>query len=455
MIKKIASGKNPNFWIFFHATLGIVSTLSPYALIAWFYFILFLSGVKLFSKKESFFIKISYLIFYLTSFEILARMSKTSPYIPYELGKYLMFILLITGIFAGYKKGKTGWFILILLIPGIVTGYLAGTPLKGFIFNVLGTLNIALAIIYFKDQVIQQKEFIAFLRLVIYPIISALAFSIIKTPKYEEIEYSLNASFATTGGFGSNQVATAFGTILFLLFLFIMFRWDFSQKRWMDIFLLLIFTFQGLLSFSRGGILGGLMGITVVLYLNRNISNQAGHNINQKKILIYLIPVILLLYGSFQLANRITNGMLLQRYSGETTGTLSGTREKNLNIITSNRSNIVLEDFKIFIEYPLWGVGVGQSSKHRNTTKGQLPHVEFSRLMSEHGLAGLISFLILSFILLKIYKRRYKVYMGNIMLALFLIAIFTTSHAATRTYISPILIGLSLLIVKPQIKENK
>ncbi|WP_332910234.1 hypothetical protein [Algoriphagus boritolerans] len=49
----------------------------------------------------------------------------------------------------------------------------------------------------------------------LYPILSVLVYTIIKTPDLDSVEFSLGANFATAGGFGSNQVSTILGLGVF------------------------------------------------------------------------------------------------------------------------------------------------------------------------------------------------------------------------------------------------
>ena len=95
MINYILNARSRIFWIALHILLGAVSILTPWILIGWFYLVLLTDGMSIIRKQRSSFVPIVYLIVYTTSFELLARMSETSPFIPYELGKYLLLLLLI------------------------------------------------------------------------------------------------------------------------------------------------------------------------------------------------------------------------------------------------------------------------------------------------------------------------------------------------------------------------
>ena len=448
MIKTITSERYSLHWIIAHALLGVISAFTPWVLVAWFYGALLGSFSGVFNARKIRSV-LNPLMVYLSSFELLSRMAGTSPFIPYELGKYLLFGFLLIGIFSGQQQGRAGLVMLLLLVPGMILGFVE-SGIKTLVFNALGPVNMALAIVYFKGQTISTVRFVSYMRLLLLPLVAVLFYTLIKSPSLDEIEFSLNANFQTTGGFGSNQVSTIFGAAVFLLFLFVWYRWKFSPYRWLDIALLLLFTFRGLLSFSRGGMIGGALAILVVMLVQSREANRLKSTVRSfKKLLLYVPLIAGALILTFLVADNITGGLLRLRYAGETAGTLSGSKEKSLGTITSSRNEIFQDDLEVFAGHPLFGVGVGQSMKNRLRTSGQLPHVEMSRLLSEHGILGLVYFVILLVQGLYIFSQRKKYFYGNIFLAFFVLAIYTTFHAATRTYFTPLFIGLSFLIVKP------
>ena len=446
MISYILTRKSLFFWLIFHLALGFVSTLTPWVLIVWFYLVLLTTGLGLFRQTVGTFVPLVFLIAYATSFELLARMSGTSPFVPYELGKYLLFVLLVFGILKGYRKGYIGWLMLALLLPGAFFDLAGETTFKNIVFNLIGPINVALAVVFFRRQEMGRDAFIDTIRLMFYPLVSVLAFVILKTPNLETVEFNLGANFETSGGFGTNQVSTALGLGAFFVFLFWRKNWQLTGYRWLDLAMLLLFIFRGLVTFSRGGMIGGALGILLLLLLD------SGNLVGEKafkpvRTVVTALPVLLVIVFTFIYADKLTGGLLAQRYQGETAGTLAGRKGKTLNVLTSNRLQILIDDLELWKAHPVLGVGVGASRHLRNDTKGFLSHVETSRLLSEHGLLGLIYFIILVGLGVRIFRRTRNEHFGAILLALFMIAFFTTLHAAMRTYVSPLLFGLSLLSV--------
>lgn len=407
----------------------------------------------LIKARQNVFFWLTGFIVYATSFEILAKMSKTSPYLPYELGKYLLLVLLIFGILRGCSRGHVGWFMLALLIPGLLIDRSGLVNFKYIIANALGPINVALAIVYFKGQSLSKEEFITILRLLTLPLISVVAFVIIKTPEFDDLKFKLGANFETAGAFGTNQVSTVLGVGAFLVLLFWKNNWLLSGYRWIDGLLAFAFIFRGLLTFSRGGMIGGLVGfLVIIIFKDRYVEEKFDKGLIRKTVLA--IGIFAILFFTFQFADKKTGGMLSLRYQGETAGTYYGRKKMTINTFTSNRFNIINDDLALWNEYPIFGAGVGASRNLRLTTKNIAAHTEFSRLLSEHGIPGLIIIFILVFLGLEVYRRRKYIPIGPVLLALYVIAIFTTFHAATRTYISPLLIGLALIAVSKNKDKN-
>ena len=454
MIKYFLTVKNPIFWIIVHMLLALVSIFTPFVLIGWFYLVLLSSLVLLFRPKVPASVYIS-LIVYVIAFEIIARMAGASPFIPYEMGKYLLFLLLVGGILKYRISALPAFWMVILLVPGLLVQKSAEVSFLDIIFNFMGPLNAALAILFFKGKTVSKTMLLHYLRLMIYPMVSVFFFAIFRTPDIEEAEFSLSANSAASGGFGSNQVSTGLGLAAFFVFVFWINRWRLTGSRTLDASMLLFFTIQGLLTFSRGGMMTGFLGVVVVLYYLRKATTSQIKKYNLVRIGKYLIPAFLLILGSFFLVNRLTNGLLFLRYQGETAGTFAGTKEKDLNIITSGRLDIFLGDLELWADHPITGVGVAASRYMRERMTGVVAHVELSRLLAEHGVFGLAYFVILVFYGFKAMRSSPNPAISGLLFALFAVGLFTSFHAAMRTFVSPLMIGLSMLTVTEDKPKRK
>jgi hypothetical protein len=348
-----------------------------------------------------------------------------------------------------------GLVILILSIPAVLFDESNQVTFNDIKFNLLGLLNIGVAIWFFSTLNLKLETLISWSKPLVYPIISVLIFTIIRTPNLDEVEFSLGANFATAGGFGSNQVSTILGLGVFVFAVAILLNYKISGYKWLDGLILGLFTIQGLLTFSRGGMIGGFIGVFVVMFYLTKLSVTERRVLRIPNFKKFILPVGILLFILMMAANLITGGMLLLRYMGETQGTLAGSAEKNLNKITTNRSDIFMEDVDLFIDHGLLGVGVGASTYMRDQYKGYAPHVELSRLLAEHGLLGLIIFSL--FLVIFFLNKGYapESISKGILIALFLLGFLATFHSATRTYITPLLMGISCVTIGSSSNRKK
>lgn len=435
------------FWLLFHLILGGITAFFPYLLIFWFYLVLLSSLIFFFTKKFNIFPVVASFS-YLISFELLARMGHTAPLIPYEMGKYLLFIFLCAGIVNSRSKSKIGWVLLILLLPAFFFDISGQVMFSDIVFNALGAINLCLIVIFLRRQTFTKKRLVAVLKLCIYPIISVLGFLWIKNPSLNEIDFELSANFYTTAGFGSNQVSTMLGLGAFLMFIFVVNRWQFSGFKLLDYFLVFLFTFQGLITFSRGGMVGALLGILIIMATLTFTSRRKIYYYRLPNINKYVFFGVLIILAAFFIVDEFTEGALTLRYQGETAGTLSGTKEKSLNTLTTGRYDIFYGDIELWLDHLVMGVGVGASKYLRVLHNGIVAHVELSRLLSEHGIFGLVFSVVLIKIGFGIRRKNVNPMINAILISFFIIALYTTFHAAMRTYITPLLLGFSILNVR-------
>ncbi|MCU0448295.1 MAG: hypothetical protein MUC97_00430 [Bernardetiaceae bacterium] len=452
MIEEIGNPQRAGWWVGLHGLLGIASAFSPIPIIIWFYLVAILC-VPLLLTDHKRVVTLLLLIVYLSSFELLCRLADTSPYIPYELGKYLTGLLLLTGIVAGARRGVLGWWMLGLAIPGFLIDQSGLVTANNLIFNGLGCLNVALAIVFFGSLRLSAGLLQQVLRVLLLAIFAALCCSIIKNPQLDEVEFELSSSAAIGGGLAANQVSTALGLGMFLAFLFLINHWKWTGSRWGDALAAALFAVQGLLTFSRGGMIGGALAILVVG--GHRLFSSRGGLVQGAAARFYVIIGAVAVAAVFLYANSLTGGQLWLRYQGENSRTISGRDEKNLTIITSGRIDIFEGDLAIWAQHPVMGCGVGASPPLREgVANGLLAHVEASRLLAEHGLFGLAYLALLAVAGFRILIKKQDPATQMLLLTFYGLAIYTTFHAAMRTFVSPLLIGLSYVTILPSGKNS-
>lgn len=440
IIENLINNKKPFVWFLFHFFLGIISVFSKYVFIIYFYSILF-SSTQIIINNSNYNFKYISIIVYLTSFEVFGRILNCSPWIPYEISKYLLFLLLSWGILKIKFRLDFGFFSLLLLIPSLFYDLSGKVIFEDFVFNILGPINLSLAIIFFSRQKINFSELVTLLRFLLLPLLSCLFYSFLVTESIYETNFELVANRNFTGGFGSNQVSTVFGLAFFILFVFILNKWNFSGYYILDIILITGFLLMGLLSFSRGGIIGGFISSIVYFYYFYRYNSRKKSFTN---IIFYSFAFSLFFYFLFLYTNNLTDGNLLLRYEGKTNGTITEGIDVSLDKYTSGRFNLFLGELELFYKN-LFGVGAGASKYLRTIRTGTVTHTELGRLLSESGILGFLYFLILTAIILIKFKNTKLNLNRSILLSLMILGFFTTFHAATRTYITPLLFGIGCI----------
>lgn len=456
-LQRIAYSKSYLLWLGIFALIGALSTQFPIVTVLAFYYFYGISLFNILANRQSN-ENLDFMLGQLLGWEILARMADTSPWMPWETGKYVMFSLLLIGLL--FKKGRvnvTGPVIILFSIPALL--FVQGDRIvKDVVFNYAGILLLALSIMYFYQREYTYDDFKRLCRMMIYPIISILAFISIKTPEFDDLKFDLGANFQTTGGFGSNQVSTVLGLGMLLFGLFQMKNDKLFGSRRIDQLLLGYIAFRALISLSRGGVIAALasLGAAFLLYgiannldfivFGRKVKNQSILNIAKLAVGGFLL---------FQLINSFTGNVLYLRYSGETAGTLAGVKEKNVSTITSGRYDVLMSDIEMWSDNFVFGVGVGNSKRLRGEEGVELAaHLEYSRLLSEHGLFGLfINFIILFYPIIIITHKRFR-YNKYVATALLVIALITALHSAMRTVATPLCFGLALIYLTPNEEED-
>ncbi len=432
------------FWLGFHLFLGIAAMYSKYAVILWVYVFLLMALLEVIINGNRYGI-VHLLLVYFLGFELLGRMLGCSPLIPWESGKYLSVPLLIFGILtSGKPKLYPGLLLVLFSLPAVIVYVLSGNfDYQDIVFNYFGLLGILLGIIYFQDLIIEKRDFILMARLITMPLISILTYVIIASPDIEQINFGNSAASSSTAGFGSNQVSTLLGIGYFIPLLLYILNYKLYPYHYLNLLIIALFLFRGLLTFSRGGVYVPTIATVLPFIIFKK-------NISIGQYFKYMIIGALILGGIFVYSNQLTNNALINRYSMETENQENLTREELINEYSTGRWAIFQKDLAIWIQHPLCGIGVGMSKYEH--PGGAAAHIELSRLIAEHGLFGLLLAVFLFVILpiREIFERKHP----NERIcasAMFIVAILSTFHSATRTLVPVIFYGLAFL----RVNENK
>ena len=328
---------------------------------------------------------------YITGAEVFLRMTKA--FIFYETGKYaVMFFMLLGMIYLGFKKNAFPYVIyILLLLPAIMISLEVISFDANFrntiLFNLSGPLCLTFATIFCFGRTLKLKDFLTVLDYIIYPIISMLVYMILYTPNIQEVITNTASNAALSGGYGPNQVATILGLGIFILFSRLLIPYKNFIVHWTMMFLMIVMVYRSLLTFSRGGVLVALIMCLVfifIIYFNTGLKTKAKVSI---KVLV-LIGMALMIW-SYTLVQ--TGGLIGNRYANKD----ALGREKD--DITTGRIDLLEVEMDAFTENPFFGIGVGQGKFEFLEEMGinSASHNEISRMLSEHGLLGILALLIL------------------------------------------------------------
>jgi O-antigen ligase len=205
----------------------------------------------------------------------------------------------------------------------------------------------------------------------------------------------------------------------------------------LNLIIALNISYRGIVTFSRGGMITGFLMILLLLlflYLKSNFKGRV--KLNYSFVLIAFAMMITWGYSSFQ-----TGGLINNRYANQDA---QGRAKENQ---FTGRVDIAATEIDMFLDNPIFGVGVGKGVEVREMETGILAvsHDEITRMLAEHGSLGLMGLLILFFTPLALYLDN----KFNLFLFCFVVFWFLTiNHAAMRTAIPAFVYSLSLLNVQ-------
>lgn len=416
----------------FFGTLPIFPTFFGFFIIIFGAFIIFSSN----NRNEEIFIVCAFIV----GAEIFIRM--IGGFILYETGKYAVIVFLFLGMILGEFKQKFSFqyylYIFLLLLGIVFTNVPEGESMrKAIAFNLSGPFALGVAALYFYKRPISEKQLYDALFFMLLPIFSTVTYLYFRTPDLSEIVFGGVANFETSGGFGPNQVATILGLGVLLLTIFLVSKKKLTGYIFLDVLFLIYFIYRALLTFSRGGLITGIICVVTFAFffaLYKKIS--IGVLFKYLGITAFFI-VAIWLYTS-----DITGGMLDNRYTGKNA---RGVQKED---ISSGRGEIFELQFDNFMENPL-GIGVGNGKYER---KGQIKHVtaashnEVGRLLEEHGFIGFVLLILLLIVpLFNFFKGNN--YQKGFIIAFYLMWFLTINHSAMRVALPGFIYALSLIII--------
>jgi hypothetical protein len=377
---------------------------------------------------------------YVVGSEVFLRMTQGNPL--YEISKYGVIVYILMGMyFSGFSKGAAPyWIYLLLLVPSVVLATFVlnfDTNMKNTIaFNISGPVCLGVASLYTFRRKIPINQINDILLCMGLPIISCMVYLTFYTPNIRDIVTSTQSNYETSGGFGPNQVATILGMGMFIFFSRIILESRTRYILFINLIVALNITYRGVVTFSRGGMITGLlMIILLVLFLYFKSNFEGRVKLNYSIVLVCIALIATWGYTSLQ-----TGGLIDKRYSNQ--DATGRTKESKF----TGREDLALNEWNTFLKNPIFGVGVGKGVEVRKAETGDdaLSHDEITRMLAEHGSLGIFALLILFFTPLFLYlENKFNMYLLCFLAFWFL----TINHAAMRTAAPAFVYSLSLLNV--------
>jgi len=434
------------FFVFFHVGIGLMATVFREAMVIYFFMVVSYLLYRVFSLPNKH-LEVLIATSYIVGAEVFFRMTKA--YFLYETGKYMVIVFLVIGMFYnGFKRSSLTYVTyLLLLLPGVYISFLNQefdtTFRQTILFNLSGPLCLTAAAMYCYGRSLKLKEFFTCLNFMIYPLISMTIYIYFYNVNIRDVITGTASTSATSGGYGPNQVATILGLGVFILYSRFLIPYKNKLVHLVMMFMLLAFTHRAIITFSRGGVFVGIIMVVVFTIIYYFISKIRTKFVITSRVVAVLGACIAI--WTFSVLQ--TGGLIANRYANK--DALGREKED----VTTGRVHLVNADLKAFSKYPVFGLGVGRSSVfYEEELNIELPsHNEVSRMLSEHGLLGILALLILLFapLVTKLNGRK------NIYFYPFIIFwLLTIAHSSMRIAAPAFIYGLSLLNIDYGKKET-
>ncbi len=361
---------------------------------------------------------------YIAGIELFWRATEANIF--WETGKYATIVIAALAILKfksqfAIKKGLILYFI--LLVPSVFL--LRYFDREAIAFALAGPFALMTAGLFFSGYEVGEKEIKSILLSTIAAVLMLSTLALAGVIDAETIEFSADSNFALSANTGPNQVSSILSLGAFAAIIYAFLEKEHKFLRFVVILLAIGLFTQVTLTYSRGG-LYTLAGAVIAggIFIMRDSRARASY------LSVSIIIVLAFTYLILPSLDRWTQGTLSARIQDtEPTG----------------RLEIIRADLEVFLENPLFGVGVGESyAYHARYFRAARSHTEYSRMLAEHGLFGLASLLILIFILAKQVFAKEESVNKAIRVASMAWGLLFMAHSATRLVSPSFLIGLSL-----------
>lgn len=377
--------------------------------------------------------RVALIVAYIVGAEILWRMAGVS--LLWELGKLVSSFILAVALYRRHLKNIPLLPIVyfVVLLPACVLTLFA-EPMeiaRNMLSSIMsGPLFLMVSSIFFANLRIPSFGIRRIMTAIILPLISVGFVTLFYTVTLEDIQFNGESNFATSGGFGPNQVSAMLGCAAFAALLLLMIFQNTTKEKLCLAVVALFMTAQSVMTFSRGGMYNAIIAIvaTTVVLLLREPSKAI------RRFAPIGLAAIIFLATIFPVMDQFTGGSLRERFE-DTQGT--------------NRMEIIEADFNIFLESPFLGAGVGAAYelRERYLDRKAMSHTEFARMLAEHGIFGILAIgAMLAFVVSNFLRQRTT--LGRAFVAGVTIwAAMFMSNAGMRLAAPSLMLGMTFLTI--------
>lgn len=373
--------------------------------------------------------RVVYVAAYIVGAEVLWRMTGAGIY--WEYGKYASILLLALAMFRWpIKIYPLPLLYFMLLVPGIALTVGAMPDLAAardaVSFNLSGPLALAIAAVFFQGYTFSRSHFRDLLLVMLIPIIGIGFRVLYGILAAGEINFSLNSNFTASGGFGPNQVSAILGLGALLCLIYMLLDSGSLFRRLVLGGMMVWLIVQSMLTYSRGGVFNFLLAAPTAAWF---LAGSQRHR--RRSLALGLTFLLALAFVMFPYLNDWTGGTLALRF-----------QDTDL----TGRDEIISTQLQIWLNNPLQGVGPGVSDDASIAFFGRsiASHTEFSRLLAEHGVFGLMALALILLVPLRRFFRAEGIVSRGLLLALTIWSLAEMSHAAMRIAAISFVYGLPM-----------
>ncbi|HIC31343.1 MAG TPA: O-antigen ligase domain-containing protein [Flavobacteriaceae bacterium] len=380
---------------------------------------------------------------YILGAEVILRMTGSGLF--YESSKYLVILFSVIGLFYnGFNKKATTYLLyILLLVPSVYVSLyvldVSNNIRKAIAFNLSGPVTLGIAALFCYGVTLTKQQLGSVVNHAIFPLISTLIYIITYNPNVSDVAVGTSSNFIASGGFGPNQVSTVLGLGFFLVTVRFFYFSKTKIVKYLDLFLILLFAFRAIVTFSRGGVFTAIIMIVAFIF----IQYKSMDKINKTRMISSVVVFFVIGAATWIISTIQTNGMIEKRYANQNA---VGMEKED---ITTGRTDLFVAEFEEFLENPLLGVGVGRIKDLRFQETGihAASHNEMSRIIAEHGFLGILAF---SILLLVPLFFRLKDRSNVLFFSFYLFWFLTINHSSMRIAAPAFIYALSLIHIKDE-----